>query len=719
MCPVPPREDGTKHPIGPWKRYQTIRPDEGQLRAWYGTEGRRGLGLICGAISGNLEMLEFEGKAVEAGLHLRFRELAEQAGLGPVLTRINSGYTERTPSGGLHLLYRCEAAVEGNTKLARRPATSEELAATPQDRINVLIETRGEGGYVITAPSNGGVHPTGGAWTLLAGGFDQVATITAAEREALLDLARSLDQMPHEPAREPAGGGRVGERPGDDFNARARWSDILEPYGWRALFVASDGNQHWRRPGKSIGTSATISERGDGLLYVFTSSTEFDAPRAYSKFGAYVALAHGGNFADAAAELRRQGYGGQAGAPGEARQAQQAPPTPEALAGFDALVEGGMEWAARAGDQVDALVRGVLVAGGLGFLISDPKAGKTWFAMELAICVTTGRPLLQHYPVERTGRVLYVATEGRRDGALARLRSLALGHDLEPDHVLGQMDFIWRRGVRLDDSAFIAWLTAKAADYALIIVDVLVDAWDGDENKADQVSRLLRGLRPVTDTGATVLLLHHLSKGAVDGSQSLWQRLRGSTAFRGAYDSGIALERSASARRTKVSFEHRDDAPVEPFTFTWPEELVTGERPADLAWQAANDDLGAHQQAESKVLAAVQRKAGMSKREVADAAGGRRTAAYSAIDSLVAGGRLKVREEPIQTADGRARFREGYYLAVPRGGNRKEPQGTATSPEADFEYESRRDSGSQPWEPLSRNRAMSSPRLFGTNPNDD
>lgn len=317
FCVVPPREDGTKHPIGQWKRYQQQRPGSDLIHGWYEMEGRRGVGLICGAVSGNLEMLEFEGKAVEAGLHKRFRELAEAAGLGSVLSRINGGYTERTPSGGLHLLYRCEAAVEGNLKLARRPATPEELAVAPQDKIKVLIETRGEGGYVITAPSNGGVHPLGGAWVLVAGGFDSVATISAAEREALLDLARSLDEMPREPAREPAGGGKTGERPGDDFNVRANWADIL--MGWTPLFTAADGNQHWRRPGKSIGTSATISEGGQGLLYVFTSSTEFDSQRAYSRFGAYAVLHHAGDHRAAAAELRRQGYGAQA-APGEARR---------------------------------------------------------------------------------------------------------------------------------------------------------------------------------------------------------------------------------------------------------------------------------------------------------------------------------------------------------------------------------------------------------------
>lgn len=294
-------------------------------------------------------MLEFEGKAVEAGLHKRFRELAEQAGLGPVLTTINGGYTERTPSGGLHLLYRCEAAVDGNTKLARRPARLDELAVAPADRIKVLIETRGEGGYVITAPSNGGVHPSGGAWTMLAGDFESIATISAVEREALLDLAKSLDEMPRVPDREPAGGKRSVERPGDDFNARARWPDILE--GWTCLFTASDGNQHWRRPGKGIGTSATINEGGEGVLYVFTSSTEFDSPRAYSKFGAYAALHHVGDHKAAAAELRRQGYGSQPEAAGVATPAveleeEREPPTSSEIAEFpiEALPPAVAEW---------------------------------------------------------------------------------------------------------------------------------------------------------------------------------------------------------------------------------------------------------------------------------------------------------------------------------------------------------------------------------------
>lgn len=316
---VPPREDGSKAPIGLWKRYQRQRPSEELIHGWYEKEHHKGLGLVCGAVSGNLEMLEFEGGAAQAGLQHRFRERAEQAGLGNLLSRVLSGYTERTPSGGFHTLYRCSDGVEGNLKLARRPATAEELALDPQDKIRVLIETRGEGGYVITAPSNGGVHPSSLAWVLLHGGFGSIALISAEEREALLDLARSFDEMPppepqdgqQSPARTPGE-----QRPGDDFNQRASWPEILTPHGWTQLFTATDGNQHWRRPGKQIGTSATISEQGTGVLCAFSTRTVFESclspnGRGYSKFGAYALLEHNGDFAAAATALRSRGYGAQ------------------------------------------------------------------------------------------------------------------------------------------------------------------------------------------------------------------------------------------------------------------------------------------------------------------------------------------------------------------------------------------------------------------------
>lgn len=155
LCVVPPREDGSKAPSGnKWKHWQNERPSKTQLEVWYGTGVRQGLGVICGNVSGDLECLEFEDQETYHAYH----ELAEAAGLRELLDRVEAGYSEATPGDGVHLLYRCEGT-GGNTKLARRPKRPEEMTGQ-DDKIKTLIETRGEGGFVITAPSFGNVHPS-------------------------------------------------------------------------------------------------------------------------------------------------------------------------------------------------------------------------------------------------------------------------------------------------------------------------------------------------------------------------------------------------------------------------------------------------------------------------------------------------------------------------------------------------------------------------------
>jgi putative DNA primase/helicase len=309
--------DGTKRPDGAWKQYQTKRPTEDIVRQWF-TGGHPGLGIILGSVSGGLEMLEFEGRAVTEKRHEEFDEIAEASGLSNVWQRIKDGYCEQTPSGGYHLVYRVtDGPVLPNTKLARRPATAEELAAKPSEKIKVLVETRGEGGFVITAPSHGPVHETGQPWQLLAGDTKNLAEITADERDALFTIARMLDQMPATeqptpttPEQPTSTADFGGVKPGEDYEQRTDWADILTPHGWRLL--GQHGNtRYWQRPGKTgIGPSATTGHADDrDRLYVFTTSTEFDAERPYTKFGAYALLEHGGDHSAAAKELRRRGYG--------------------------------------------------------------------------------------------------------------------------------------------------------------------------------------------------------------------------------------------------------------------------------------------------------------------------------------------------------------------------------------------------------------------------
>jgi hypothetical protein len=94
-------------------------------------------------------------------------------------------------------------------------------------------------------------------------------------------------------------------RPGDDFNRHADLIPLLQHHGWS--LVRDGPNQHWCRPGKTSGTSATLK---DGVFYVFTSNAPpFEPNHAYSPFAVFALLEHGGDFAAAARALRQHGFG--------------------------------------------------------------------------------------------------------------------------------------------------------------------------------------------------------------------------------------------------------------------------------------------------------------------------------------------------------------------------------------------------------------------------
>lgn len=316
-APLPIRPDGSKAPAVAWAAYRDTAPDPATVATWFdGRLDTDGLGIITGPASGQLEMLEAEGRAIN--LVPQLAQLLADHGLHDVWTTLNAGWVELTPGGGMHWHYRVtDGPARPNTKLARRPATPDELATSPGEKVKVLFETRGAGGFTVLAPSAGRTHSTGRAWTRVAGGPATCPTITAQQRDALHAVTNLLDAMPTpEPAPATAGASGatpgVGTRPGDDYNARTSWDDILTPLGWTKGRRLGDG-WTWTRPGKNPrdGISATTGTRGDGAdrLYVFTTSTEFEAEKPYTKFSAYALLEHGGDYTAAAKELASKGYG--------------------------------------------------------------------------------------------------------------------------------------------------------------------------------------------------------------------------------------------------------------------------------------------------------------------------------------------------------------------------------------------------------------------------
>lgn len=312
---LPIEDNGTKMPsISSWSELMQGRPTKYEAEAWFEQESK-GIAIVGGAVSGNLEILDFDADAWDT--FYNWESKVVEAGHRELLQRVCQGYTEQSPKPGVHIMWRCTEPVEGSQKLAMRYKLDDNgqriKKGTGYER-EVLIETKAEGGYVIIAPSSGRVHPTGKPYTLLAGGLDKVATVTPSEREILLRLARELDEIPQEPAtprvtiKNESYSGQV--KAGDDFNERGDWEKLLTGAGWRLLRRHPDGKLDWVRPGSSSRVlHATTGAKGADVFYCFTPNTEFIEGRPYSKFSVYTMLLHEGNYTAAAKALAEEGYG--------------------------------------------------------------------------------------------------------------------------------------------------------------------------------------------------------------------------------------------------------------------------------------------------------------------------------------------------------------------------------------------------------------------------
>jgi hypothetical protein len=180
-----------------------------------------------------------------------------------------------TPKQGWHVYYRCQL-IEGNQKLAES-----------RER-KTLIETRGEGGYVVAPGSPLACHPLKKPYQLIRGDLTQIPTISPDERQILLNTARSFNERPQKRVYQSQGGASTnGDRPGDLYNTRVSWHDLMASIGCTATGTRGEAIL-WKRPGKTTPGHSAITGNGDDMLYVFSSNfAPFEPDTAYDRFGAY------------------------------------------------------------------------------------------------------------------------------------------------------------------------------------------------------------------------------------------------------------------------------------------------------------------------------------------------------------------------------------------------------------------------------------------------
>jgi AAA domain-containing protein len=228
--------------------------------------------------------------------------------------------------------------------------------------------------------------------------------------------------------------------------------------------------------------------------------------------------------------------------------------------------------------EPEPYIDGILSDDGGGWLGGEEKLGKTYYALEEALCLALGLDVCGRFKVPTRRRVLFIEEEDPPRRTHRRLRALLRGHEHDPDDPAFRIELngwfrlsVWA-GFTLDDDTMVARLGATLGDFqpTVIYLDVLRKITLRDLNKAAEASALVGVLEAFRRShGATFRVLHHYrkSQGFRTGRGS--QEIGGSFVLGAWGENSLFFEpvgRKQGAVRIEV--QTKDNAPVPGFTLT-------------------------------------------------------------------------------------------------------------------------------------------------------
>lgn len=530
--------------VGKWKVWQERLPTDVEVRAWFANK-HDAICLICGKVSGNLEILDFDN---HGELFPKWKKLIPQELFDKLVI-------EQTPSGGFHAAYRCADEICGNLKLAQ---------GERDGKLVTLIETRGNGGLFLCYPTEG--------YTLKQAAFTSLQILSSDERKQLFDAAYSLNEKTQGEAKEPpdfTDSDLFEERPGDDFNERGDIRDLLICHGWTPVRV-DDGNEYFRRPNKNgKGWSASLKDR---VFYVFTSNAyPFEPNKAYSPFNVYTLLEHNGDYTAAANTLLQYGYGKARETPlvnlspflSQVSSAAPLHPRQSSIRSLDELMTEFPE-------MKPVLIHGLLRIGETMNIIAPPKTGKSWLVTDLAAAVATGSPWFG-YPCEQ-GKVLIIDNELHPETSANRIPKVInarnypmsiVQRNLFVENQRGFLRSIYDLKSRLEE--------IKEHGFKLIIIDAFYRAMPSgmEENDNAKMAEIYNRLDSyAAELNCAFVLIHHTSKGN-QANKSVTDVGAGAGSQSRAADAHIILRRHTEENAVVMDAVVRSFPPVMPIGLRW------------------------------------------------------------------------------------------------------------------------------------------------------
>ncbi len=327
----------------------------------------------------------------------------------------------------------------------------------------------------------------------------------------------------------------TGTRPGDDYNNRASWDDLLLPLGWK--YSHASGHTHYTRPGKTHGTSLTVFP--DKVAYCHTSAPEaapLQGGNGYTLFTAYTLLHHAGDFKAAAAELARQGYGE---APQKAAEpVLEADPASTPATSRRTMFISGND-CLQGEVKIDWLIHGRLEANTTGQMFGPSGAGKSFLTLDMGLSVATGMNWNEK-PVKQ-GLAVYLAGEGH-EGLQRRVRAWSQHYGTR------NLDLfrLSRQTIDLcaDEQAVIEEIREAEQETGhpcrMILIDTLARHIDGDENSTKDMMTFIKRVDRLRAEfpGSVAMIVHHTGNSEKD-------RPRGSSSQTAAHDFEMSVTKDS------------------------------------------------------------------------------------------------------------------------------------------------------------------------------
>ena len=205
------------------------------------------------------------------------------------------------------------------------------------------------------------------------------------------------------------------------------------------------------------------------------------------------------------------------------------------------------------------LIESLWLSEAAGIIGGQPKCGKSWLGLDMAVSVASKTPCLGRYGVTTAGPALVYLAEDALHGVRTRVAGICQSRGLD----IAKLDVsaITAAALRLDDQGDRdrLWRAVEKVKPRLLLLDPLVRLHRLDENNSRDIAGILGFLREIQRHFATaVVLTHHSSKRS---HARPGQGLRGSSDLHAFGDSNLYLSRDVEG--ILLAVEHRAAAAID------------------------------------------------------------------------------------------------------------------------------------------------------------